>query len=234
MTQDFLKPSSTSKLLGIGSTEPLLDLIESGCGAWIVDPRNTNSLVPIGSTGELLVEVPLKRKGTITHRDFRPMSALPLWFDELCGKSVCLFKTGHLVRFNHDGVLFAVGKRENRIELGGTIVQIERVEETIATSDWVSSIVVVSKIVAGRTRLVAVLTLEGCGDEDGDQKPLQPVSAEISQAVKGHLESVQKYAATHLVSGVVPSIWHVVGYLPYLEDGSVDRASVRHWLRLSQ
>jgi acyl-CoA synthetase (AMP-forming)/AMP-acid ligase II len=232
MSHGFHNPSSTDKLLGRGLNEPLLNLIKIGCGTWIVDPRNTDSLVPVGSIGELLVEVPLKRRGSVTHSGFRPMTNLPLWFDESCGKPSCFFKTGHLVSYNHDGVLSAVGKQENRIKVAGRIVQIEQVEETIGTCEQVLSVVVVPKIVAGRTRLIVVLTLEGFGDQDSDQEPLRPLPAEVSQAVEGHLGSVQKYASTHLIIGYVPSAWHVVGHLPHLEDGSFDRAAVRHWLKL--
>jgi hypothetical protein len=234
MSQGLHNLSSTDKLLGKGLDEPLLNLIKIGCGTWIVDPRNVDSLVPVGSIGELLVEVPLKRRGSVTHSNFRTMTNIPLWFDESCGKSSCLFKTGYLVSYNHDGVLSAVGKQENRIRVAGRIVQIEQVEETIGITDQVSSVVVVPKIVAGRTRLVAVLTLGGFGDQDqdSDPEPLRSLSAEVSQAVEGHLGTVQKYASTHLVFGCVPSAWHVVGHLPHLEDGSVDRAAVRHWLKL--
>ena len=226
---------STGKLLAKVQNGPLLNLIKLACGALIVDPRNTDFLVPIGSIGELLVEVTLtsKHRDSYTSMDIQPLSASPKWFEEFCDKTSCLLKTGFLVRYDIDGSLLVVGKRENRFKLANRVVQMEQVEETIGASDRVTSIVVIPKIISGRTRLAAVLTLAGFDGAESGQKPLGSLQQKVLPVVDEHVENVRKYAATLLSSDHLPSIWLVVGALPYLKDGGVDRAAVRHWLRFS-
>lgn len=105
-------------------------------------------------------------------------------------------------------------------------------EERISASDRVSSIVVIPKIVAGRTRLAAVLTLAGFDGAASSQEPLELLSREVSPLVDEYVEIVRRHAATCLLSDHVPSIWRGVGALPLLKDGGVDRAAIRHWLKL--
>lgn len=214
MSQMSNNPASTDKLLDKVHDGPLRNFIKLSCGFWILTLRDNDFLVPIGSIGDLSVEVTLTstHQGCCASMNFQPPSISPKWFEESSDKTTCLLNTGYVVKYDQDGTLIVVGKRENRIRLANRVVQLEQVEEKIGASNRVTSIMVVPKIVAGRTRLNAVLTLAGFDDVESSQEPFELLSREVSFLVDDHVESVRSHAATLLPSDQVPSIWRAVGF----------------------
>ncbi|THW72846.1 CoA-dependent acyltransferase [Aureobasidium pullulans] len=194
---------------------------------WIVDPKNIEQLVPVGSIGELLVEM------TPPTRDLSTQAShlSPRWLENFRPSGTTLRRTGELGKYSQDGSLVYIGKRENRIKLGSRIVQLEAIEETIRSCNQVKDIVVVSKIISGRTRLVAVVTLKGIEAAAKDPWQLQPLPAALISTTNDCLHVVRQNAEMSLALNDVPVVWHVVSSLPRIKGRDIDREAVRLWLK---
>lgn len=100
---------------------------KTGC-AWIVDPDDTNTLVPIGATGELLFEGPALFQG---YRDDPEANSkafveeLPLWAKKRGeNRPKRLFRTGDLAKYVEDGVVQIVGRKDTRVKLYLSLIHI--------------------------------------------------------------------------------------------------------------
>jgi non-ribosomal peptide synthetase component F len=112
-----------------------LPVIGKGVGqcTWIVDPKNPNLLVPVGVEGELWLEGPLVGLGYLD--DERTANAFvndPPWLlngaPGHCGRQGRLYKTGDLVRYNSDGSLIFVGRKDSQAKIRGQRLELGEVE----------------------------------------------------------------------------------------------------------
>ncbi|KND87537.1 Nonribosomal peptide synthetase 4 [Tolypocladium ophioglossoides CBS 100239] len=84
----------------------------AGLVTWIVHQHNHNHLLPPGCVGELLLEGPL---GTLKHP----------------GRHGRLYKNGDLVRYDEDGRLTFLGRRDTQVKIRGQRVELAEVEHFI-------------------------------------------------------------------------------------------------------
>ena len=93
------------------------------CGFWIVNPQDHNELYPIGAPGELVIEGPIVGSGYLNDkpRTEAAFIAPPAWasrYDKR-GNRRRFYKTGDLTKFNTDGSLDIVGRKDSQIKLRG-------------------------------------------------------------------------------------------------------------------
>ncbi|GLA36667.1 nonribosomal peptide synthase [Aspergillus niger] len=107
----------------------------AGLVTWVVDPDNHDHLLPLGETGELLLEGPLVGEGYLndTERTAQVFIHDPVWLRQgasnIPGRSgQRLYKTGDLVYYNDDGSLIYVGRKDTQIKIHGQRVELEEVE----------------------------------------------------------------------------------------------------------
>lgn len=100
-----------------------------GVLTWIVDPDNHDHLVPLGCVGELLVEGPLVGTGYINNPTKTAAAFIkdPVWMVQ-AGRTGSLYKTGDLVRYNKDGSLKFVGRKDAQVKIRGQRVELGDVE----------------------------------------------------------------------------------------------------------
>ncbi|KAI0149570.1 acetyl-CoA synthetase-like protein [Xylariaceae sp. FL1272] len=106
-----------------------------GLNTWIVDPENHDSLLPsIGAVGELLLEGPLVGSGYLNEPEKTAAALIdPVWLaqgysSEYPGRRGRLYKTGDLVRYNQDGSLVFVGRRDNQVKVRGQRIELGEIE----------------------------------------------------------------------------------------------------------
>lgn len=103
---------------------------------WIVDPEDHHRLTAIGAIGELLVEGPLVGEGCLNNGDKTSVSFIrdPHWLvkeppdDHSLGRSGRLYKTGDLVRYDMDGSLLFMGRKDAQTKIRGQRIELEEVE----------------------------------------------------------------------------------------------------------
>ncbi|KAL3260257.1 hypothetical protein ABHI18_004700, partial [Aspergillus niger] len=91
----------------------------AGLVTWVVDPDNHDHLLPLGETGELLLEGPLVGEGYLNdaERTARVFIYDPVWL-----------RQGDLVYYNDDGSLTYIGRKDTQIKIHGQRVELGEIE----------------------------------------------------------------------------------------------------------
>ncbi|KAK4158778.1 peramine synthetase [Cladorrhinum sp. PSN259] len=126
-----------------------------GLNTWIVHAEDHNTLVPvIGDVGELLLEGPLVGSGYLKEPEKTAAAFIedPDWLaaggsPEQPGRRGRLYKTGDLVRYNKDGGISFVGRKDEQVKIRGQRVELGEIEHVLRAHPKVkdAAAVVVSK-----------------------------------------------------------------------------------------
>ena len=205
-----------------------------GCRVWIVNPQNIHELTPIGGVGELIIEGHIVARGYLNSQSNNKTSTSfvlpPAWASSSGSKGGSRFlRTGDLAKYNTDGSISLVGSRDNRVNLGGQIVQLEEVERVLSICPEVRDIVTLTKISGGRTQLIAVLSLADLQLPRGTV--LRPLTGDDIKSADQIIDIIGTYARSRLPSVKVPTIWLAVQEMARTASGKLDRAAVREWLK---
>ncbi|KAK2798735.1 hypothetical protein FQN49_008967, partial [Arthroderma sp. PD_2] len=91
----------------------------AGCVAWIVDPTDHHTLLPIGQPGELVLEGAGVGRGYLSNEKLTAASFVrdPPWLRQFRGEEsrhIRLYKTGDLAQYQADGSLRCLGRKDTQ------------------------------------------------------------------------------------------------------------------------
>ncbi len=205
-----------------------------GLGAWIVDPRNTQRLLPVGAVGELIVEGPQVARGYLGDPEKTSASFIksPPWLKrEPQGR---LYRTGDLMRYLPDTSMEYCGRKDLQVKVRGCRIELGEVEYHITANDLVRNVMVlVPKKGTYSGKLVAIVQLN---DSFADNKPCKENEDPTVRAYGDNdalgisIDNIDEYVATKLSSQSVPEKWIVVDQLPISKSDKVDRKKITTWL----
>nr|ABF29402.1 nonribosomal peptide synthetase [Xylaria sp. BCC 1067] len=100
------------------------------CRSWVVDPKNHERLLPVGAIGELLLEGPTVAGGYIGEPKQTAAVFIdqPPWLKAFNDTPSRAYKTGDLVRYNPDGTLHFVARKDNQVKIRGQRLELGEVE----------------------------------------------------------------------------------------------------------
>lgn len=203
----------------------------AGATRWIVDPRNSNRLRPIGAVGELIIEGPLLARGYLNNaeKEREAFSEGISFFGEGQRRR---YKTGDLVRYNHDGTMTYVSRKDNQVKLRGQRLEVEEVEHHISKHDSINHcLVLVPKSGAWERQLVAVVTLDHplSNREEPEGTGMQLTKASPN-FVRERIASLADYLSANLPAHMVPSMWVVTESIPFTKAMKLDRPTVEKYV----
>ncbi|KAE8823753.1 hypothetical protein PTNB85_09878 [Pyrenophora teres f. teres] len=105
--------------------------------SWVVDPENHERLAPLGSMGELLVEGPILARGYLNDVNKTEAAFIndPAWLLEgyrgHAGRRGRLYKTGDLVRYDVNGNLVYLGRKDSQVKVRGQRVELGEIEHHV-------------------------------------------------------------------------------------------------------
>lgn len=128
--------SSTTGVIDPDSRSPRNIGLATGGVCWIVDPEHPESLpVPIGADGEMIIEGAILARGYLgdpgkTAAAFAPG---PRWLDDFRGGSGAnrIYRTGDIVRYDADGSMSYVRRKDSQVKLRGQRVELLEVEHHV-------------------------------------------------------------------------------------------------------
>ncbi|TIC90013.1 Nonribosomal peptide synthetase 12 [Colletotrichum higginsianum] len=217
------------------------------CRVWLVDAADPSRLVPVGSSGELLIEGQHVASGYLndpekTARAFISADEAPAAIRPLLPRAG-LYLTGDLARLvPHHGLVF-LGRKDLQIKLRGQRVEMGEIEfhvrrrahecrchlrqSRVDREDGVSimAAVVVAKQASGEDALVAFVSLTPGGSElmsedDGRDRDKNDEDSRLSDEFFVHLRS---RLSLDLPPYMVPSIFLPISRLPQTPSGKLDR-----------
>lgn len=209
------------------------------CNAWVVDSENANVLLPIGAIGELLIQGPIVARGYLNEPEKTKAVFIdtPAWLDRFDSTMMMerMYLTGDLVRYNDDGTVYFVGRKDTQVKLRGQRIELGDIEHRTSTHPSVRHAAVELPTV-GRYRdsLVAVMSLRDIvphsSDVLTDEEDLVPVFGEQLDAVRKSISDIRTYLVQHLPPYMVPSSFIVLNNIPLLGSGKINRSKIKAWL----
>lgn len=211
-----------------------------GSAAWIVNPSNADLLVPVGAVGEMLIEGPILGRGYRNDPEKTDANFVwgPKWSIDYprhrYGRR--LYKTGDLVRYNLDGSMDFVQRKDTQIKIRGQRVEAGEIESYITSAHKDVQHVYVTFTKQGRlsSRLVAVVSLQGFGSALAQESSgsLRLLQGEDYERAKELLRTVTEYLSSKLPRHMVPAVWAVVqgSSVPLTTSGKIDRRQMTAWL----
>ena len=201
---------------------------------WIVNPDFPDQLMPVGAVGELLVEGPHISRGYLDHVSAKSenfLAAPPPWMAQLHAHrpSYRLYRSGDLGRYNHDGTIELIGRKDTMLKLDGARVEAGQVEYVLrrhlSTGD--AAVVDVLGTVDGVSDpILAVylyldsnpMNLEGGAVEDMQFRPITERHA-VHALTQGLSDAVRQ----NLPPYYVPSLFLLVDRVPRTKSKKTDR-----------
>lgn len=198
-----------------------------GCALWIVKVGNMSDLASIGAVGELLVEGPGVARGYLNDEAKTAASfiAPPTWAPARDGKARHFYRTGDLAMYNPDGTIGFLGRQDNQVKIRGQRFELGEVESVLASSGKVRDVFATTKILGGRTELVAVICLADPRLPRGNK--LQELSDFHAEMTSQHLRAIRDHVNSRLPTFMVPTMWLAVERMPRTASAKLDRSRVR-------
>lgn len=212
----------------------------SNCYAWITEPGNHNRLAPLGCSGELLMEGPILAREYL-HDTAKTEAAFikdPVWArrfsDKVSTPGRCFYKTGDLVKYNADGSIGFIGRKDNQIKLHGQRIELGEIEHNIELHDKVQhAVALLPKAGVCKARLVAVLALcDLCaGSAASKAENCELLSGEDRmKTAQAQLKDVRDFLSNVIPTYMMPAVWVPVEAIPIMVSGKLDRKKVERWI----
>lgn len=205
----------------------------------IVDKANHNMLVPVGGVGELLIGGLIVGRGYLndakrTRASYINNPAFLQRFQKRVDKALRFYKTGDLARYNLDGSITYLGRKDTQTKLRGQRIELAEVESNLRERFSDAIDVVVEIITTAEQGANPALTaFIWCGFESiiSDQD-IYKTSASGFWAVPDdefHLKVVlvQSELFKILPNYMVPTLFIPLAWMPRTKTGKTDRRRLR-------
>ncbi|KAM0430163.1 hypothetical protein ACHAPT_006171 [Fusarium lateritium] len=192
-------------------------------GLWIVDDLDHNHLVPIGSVGELAVTGSTLARGYLNDPKKTKEAFLEnvSWLAKVGEQR--LYKTGDLARFDVNGHVELVGRREDmQIKFRGLRIELGEIEAAIGASFWAKRIqrVAVTKMHRDEIPLLAAFVqLDGGQADPAEESIFCLPSEEFASFIEANQQDLQMLLPDYMV----PQLWLPVSNWPLMASSKTDR-----------
>ncbi|GKZ39921.1 nonribosomal peptide synthase, partial [Aspergillus brasiliensis] len=202
----------------------------AGLVTWIVDPDNHDRLIPLGETGELLLEGPLVGDGYLNEaeRTARQFIHDPVWLRQgtpdhpgRCGQR--LYKTGDLVRYNSDGSLTYVGRKDTQMKIHGQRVELQEIEFCLEQHIPEAKQVIVDTITVRQEESSAILAAFVQPQTWVKTEGPETKSLKMFEVTRDVVDMLAESLPTYMI----PSIFLCVRELPRTMSDKLDRIKLR-------
>lgn len=215
---------SAGTLYGRISTDGLSSIsIGKGAGVstWIVDPKSSARLSPIGTVGELYLEGPLVGQGYLKDEVKTAASFIknPSWLlagspsGIIPGRQGRLYKTGDLVKYDPcNGQLLFIGRKDAQVKLRGQRIELSEIEYHARQCVKVlETIPLAAGVIIPSTTKTQTLVL------------FLQVPEKEHQGIRKLIQSLEPQLLQRLPSYMIPSAYVLLELIPLTATGKTDR-----------
>lgn len=205
---------------------------------WVVDATDVGGrLASIGEEGELYLEGPLVGLGYLSDPERTAAAFIedPSWLlrggGSQPGRHGRLYKTGDLVRYNTDGSLAFLGRKDTQVKIRGQRVELGEVEHHVRQllvdkniHSAADGIQVVAEVITpqggGNSILVVFICL---GDGNKSKLTEEDQTATVQQITAGLEERLSEKVPGYMI----PSAYFPIEAIPMTATGKTDRRQLR-------
>lgn len=202
-----------------------------GSVSWLVDPRDHNRLVPIGCVGELLIEGPILARGYLNRptETAKAFVSMPKWaaLDPRCPErgDRTMYKTGDLVRYDSDGSMIYMGRKDTQVKLHGQRIELGEIEHHVKAHLLPAAQSSVELLSLGKSQkvLAVFICLSSSADMEANEVRILPVDPSFASLA----QTVASAMGEKVVSYMVPGLFLPVSRMPLTSSGKLDRRFLR-------
>ena len=207
----------------------------ANCHTWITDCDDHNRLAPLGCAGELLLEGPILAREYLhdAEKTAKAFVSNLSWAQGSDAKRR-FYKTGDLARYNPDGSVTYIGRKDNQIKLNGQRIELGEIEHNIEIHARTQhSVTMLPKTGPCKGRIVAALSM---ADIKSDTKASAANTCELlreksrAKQADSYLDEIKDFVSGQLPIYMVPSIWVILENVPMLVSGKLDRKQVERYI----
>ena len=195
------------------------------CYYFLVDHRR--KLVPRGAVGELCfagiqVGRGYWKKPELTAEVFTDCPFLPLQPD---GKPVPMYLTGDLCRWNADGQMEYVARKDHQVKLRGYRIELGEIEACALSMEGMRQVAAVIRKVAGTDTLCLYYTGDGTNGSNGTNRTNGTDGTNGTNGTNGEIDksALRNYLYERLASYMVPTVYVQLDSMPLTPNGKIDR-----------
>lgn len=220
----------------------------SGCRLWIVHPRDHDKLMPIGSVGELIIEGYTSARGYLGDKvkTDKVFIADPAWASTLPSNdglffTTRMYKSGDLVRYNSNGSISYIGRKDTQIKLNGQRIELGEIEYHVKTNfpeGFQSAVELVAPASRSSAKALAVFfSMDQDADATSadskcdvliDSQSGDNLLLSMEEELRDMCKSIENALGDKLPSYMIPSIFFPVKKLPWTTAGKLDRNRLRN------
>ena len=203
---------------------------------WIVDGEDQDKLIPVGGVGELLIEGPILARGYLKNqaKTDEVFIESPEWGPRTnAGKVRRLYKTGDLAKFNPDGSLHFVGRKDTQVKLRGLRIELGEIEHHIANHNHIEHrMVILPKTGLLKERLVAIVSLSKSSSHAAvaADSQISMLRGTYKAEADSQISDVRAHLATQVPEYMVPEVWVTLERFPLLLSGKLNRSMIQKWV----
>ncbi|KAK2053250.1 acetyl-CoA synthetase-like protein [Colletotrichum caudatum] len=205
-----------------------------GCRYWVVDPQDHDELVPVGTTGELLIEGPIVARGYVNSPQAMAASFIdaPAWTRHPGLAHMGLgqhrfYKTGDLVTQKAGDSFVYEGRKDTQVKIRGQRIEVGEIEYHL------------NRQTKGDTKWVVDVFLEGAGQEKtlaafcqvSSKDAATLAASELGDNVLSAMPKAAEAAAAALrqvlPSYMVPEVFIPLRKFPVVGPMKTDRRALR-------
>ncbi|KAK5987041.1 Nonribosomal peptide synthetase GRA1 [Cladobotryum mycophilum] len=198
--------------------------------SWITDMTNPNKLAPIGTVGELLIEGPILARGYLNDEEKTKAAFIdaPAWYTtDFKDTATRLYRTGDLVKYNSDGTITILGRRDTQVKLRGQRVELGEIEFHVQQSLPKPAEVVVDVIKQMSNDHSVLMAFISVDHIDGRIQQEDDENLPAPQSLQEEFPEVELHLSRFLPRHMIPSIFVPVTNMPLTTSGKINRKKLR-------
>lgn len=221
----------------LNSNDPANIGFSTGGSGWVVHPDDHRVLMPLGCTGELLIEGPIVGKGYLSNPEqtTRVFVKAPPWRLQFgpvpSGK---LYKSGDLVQATGDGSFRYFGRKDTQVKLHGQRLELADIEYHLHKA-FPKALQTLAEVLRSSARnstndhrpealLIAFICLPSSPEDDGNhQAEFLPPNDEFRAACAAAETSMSDV----LPSFMVPRFFLPISHIPLTPSGKTNRRYIQ-------
>ncbi|KAJ5923143.1 nonribosomal peptide synthase [Penicillium verrucosum] len=196
----------------------VIGLIVGGLG-WITEPMNPERLAAVGAIGELLLEGPFLAHGYLNLPDVtnRAFIKSPAWRSQIRSDSPSVvYRTGDLVKYEPDGSIQYMGRKDTRIKLRGQLIDLGEVETAVLRifPDAVEVVAEVMRMTASTTATILIAwiklsTMKLPEDLKNSDKCVAPAGSKFRNTSTLVQTRLREQVPSYLVPSMLLPVWRI-------------------------
>ncbi|KAK2808905.1 putative NRPS-like protein biosynthetic cluster, partial [Arthroderma sp. PD_2] len=201
---------------------------------WIVDKDNHHKLLPIGASGELVIGGFIVGRGYLNRPQQTAAAFIqnPSWLSTVPStkERIRFYKTGDLARYNSDGTIMCLGRKDTQVKIHGQRIELGDVEHH--SQKWFPDLDVAAEVVVPadqkhKSPSLVLFVARQKGPEIYEQTS-DSLFCPLDEGLHLMAQNMKEKLRDEIPRYMIPSAIIPIAKMPLSRTGKVDRKTLRN------